>query len=455
MKYITTIGSRWCILILAFIVAISGISRAASCSPGDEITLTRDEPLLFREQVFRQGRKGEKFTVLPHRPDTQKIFVSAKDKAGKQIALSVPEEAVALVPVEVETLRANAVAAAKAGTFPDALRLIDRAIQSVPTDAALFEAKNAIMQLQAAKTSLIQAQTEKARLTAEAAQKRKNAEVIERANLQSPRYASNFDRSQPAQLRVQADLLEEKLKQTRQAAAVSLMDVESAKVRLRAAAEISITAKPTSQHAINDVAKPAPSTTLAPAPANISGASNGSPDAKNKSRVAEHLVQDSQGLWSPADGYLWANPQDPKDTSVVPKHLVKDSNGLWNPATGYQRANPNDEKDKSVVKLSPATDRISSMDASPEPMPSKFFKKLDEWGNATQSFIDSHPYIKDAAAQFGADWISQFLGGGSGPGSTPLKQVGPGGNRLQPSDPATGRFLSPGTTIYGQGFYRP
>lgn len=100
MKNITTSASRWLLVIAALIAALSSTNRAANYSQGDEITLSRNEPLLFRDQVFRQGRKGEKFTVLVHRQETKKVFISATDKAGKQIALSVPEDAVAPIAAE-------------------------------------------------------------------------------------------------------------------------------------------------------------------------------------------------------------------------------------------------------------------------------------------------------------------------------------------------------------------
>ena len=113
----------------------------------------------------------------------------------------------------------------------------------------------------------------------------------------------------------------------------------------------------------------------APASANISTVPNGSSDAKDKSVVAEHLVKDSDGMWRPAPGYVWRNPNDDKDKNVVQEHLVQGPDGLWTPAPGYDWASPNDAKDKRVIKMKPSTERISSISSLAEPTSPKFWDK--------------------------------------------------------------------------------
>jgi len=444
-----TSAPRWLLVIAALIAALSSTSRAAKYSQGDEITLTRDEPLLFREQVFRRGKAGEKFTVLAHRADTKKVIVSATDKTGKQIALSVPEEAVARVPVDVEKLRTSAVAAARLGKFPDALRLIDQAVRTAPSDAALSQTKNAIMQLQDVSTSLIQAQTEKVRIATEAAQKRKNAEVIERANLQSPRYASNFDRAQPAQLRLQADVLEEKLKQKRQTAAVLLMDVESAKVRLRAAAEIPLTRKPASLSLANGRAGQ-PGLVQ---PSDVQRSSNNGPmPPAPQPQITVAEIPDSKPPIANSD----ASPIMPNPAVVYAQPSYSKAEGLGkNAETPEGRGMPQDDAKAATWRQSQA--REASV--------SQHDNKVDSGGDYRK--------VAGAALLLWAQQNSSPLGAGN------QKPAGPGGNRLQSYDFKTGRFQSnsiqpsnstgflhwlnqllsasppPGTTIFGQGYYRP
>ena len=68
--------------------------EAAPLKPGMEVQLLRNEDLLFQNESFRLGKKGESFKVLAYRPEQKRIFVSAKDAGGKEIALSIPEDAV-------------------------------------------------------------------------------------------------------------------------------------------------------------------------------------------------------------------------------------------------------------------------------------------------------------------------------------------------------------------------
>lgn len=70
--------------------------------------------------------------------------------------------------------------------------------------------------------------------------------------------------------------------------------------------------------------------------------------------------------------------------------------------------------------------------------------KVSEWWDQNSSYI---------SYMVGNYVLSEF--GITSPGSTPLKPAGPGGSGVQPYNPRTGEFQSPGTTIYGQGFSRP
>ena len=126
------------------ILWLTAFADAADVQEGDQIKLIRNESLLFRDQVFRTAQEGELFTVLAYRPAEKRIFVGATDKEGKEIALSIPEDAIVAVQLDSSELQAQAVAAVKAGRISDSLRLIARGLRSDPTDPALQQTAKAI-----------------------------------------------------------------------------------------------------------------------------------------------------------------------------------------------------------------------------------------------------------------------------------------------------------------------
>jgi TPR repeat protein len=261
MNHTNTITPRWCFLIVAFIAALSGISRGAAYSPGDEITLTRDEPMLFRDKVFRRGRAGEEFAVLTHRADLKKVFLSATDQAGRQIAISVPEDAVVLAPVDTASLTARAVAAARARKFPDAFRLMDQAIRSAPTDVVLPQTRSAIVELQISATKFAEAHAEQKKAVAEAARIRRNAGVTDQANRLDPTDTSNQTRAE--KMREQATAVEQASRQNLTAAENQLRSAAErlSELQSESAANVSTAAVQTGTQA-----SVAPSTSTAPAP---------------------------------------------------------------------------------------------------------------------------------------------------------------------------------------------
>jgi hypothetical protein len=70
---------------------------AADFSKGDVVALTQDEPLYFKDAIYRQGSKGETFTVYSQNAATEKVFVVTKDDKGGVIALNLSKDALALI----------------------------------------------------------------------------------------------------------------------------------------------------------------------------------------------------------------------------------------------------------------------------------------------------------------------------------------------------------------------
>lgn len=164
------------LVLLAMLLVLPAF--ASQFQQGDEIKLTREEALYFRERVFRTGQKDETFTVLAYRPDQKKIFVKAEDANGKEIALSVAEEAVALIPADTAELQQRAIEAATAGKFDEASQLIARVIKSNPENLDLVTTQKSITALAESQAARARARQAAATASAEAARRKKNADII-------------------------------------------------------------------------------------------------------------------------------------------------------------------------------------------------------------------------------------------------------------------------------------
>ena len=86
--------------LVAFLTAIllpcAGL--AADFAAGDRVSLIDDTPLYFNKTtILRTGKRGEQFTIIAARPGEHRVFLSAKDVLGKDIALNVGDDAVVLI----------------------------------------------------------------------------------------------------------------------------------------------------------------------------------------------------------------------------------------------------------------------------------------------------------------------------------------------------------------------
>ncbi|HEV7403992.1 MAG TPA: hypothetical protein VGO11_13725 [Chthoniobacteraceae bacterium] len=176
---------------------------ATPFQPGDTAQLTRDEALHFNDKVFRQGRAGQEFTVLAYRPDLKKVFVRATDNTGKVIALTLPEDALALKPIDLPKVRTEAIALAVAGRIDASLQAIDRALRAAPDDQGLATLRPLVTQVRASAEAFAKAQENQRSATVEAARLRKNANTIDRPNPLNQRDQSSSVRAQ--EMRAEAD----------------------------------------------------------------------------------------------------------------------------------------------------------------------------------------------------------------------------------------------------------
>jgi hypothetical protein len=114
-------------------------SIAAPFETNDQVKLTRDTPLLFVDKPFRQGTDGETFRVLAYKPDQKKVYLAGKDATGRQIALSVSEDAVSLVPPDKAKVQADVLSAVEHQQFASAKNILDQALRASPTAPAGLE----------------------------------------------------------------------------------------------------------------------------------------------------------------------------------------------------------------------------------------------------------------------------------------------------------------------------
>ncbi len=97
-----TIFSRGKIGVFVCTIATACSAFAANFSKGDRVETIKEAPLYFKDTTLvRMARKGEQFTVVGIRSEDQRIFVAARDASGKEIALNLGEDEVALIKAPI------------------------------------------------------------------------------------------------------------------------------------------------------------------------------------------------------------------------------------------------------------------------------------------------------------------------------------------------------------------
>lgn len=193
-------------VLAALVTAVLLATPASAFQPGERVKLTRDEPLNFTDHKLRDGKAGEEFSVLADQAALKKVFVSTTDTSGRQIAVWAPADAFVVVPLDMAKVRADAIAAAKAGKFADATQVLARAITSSPKDPDLLRLRDSLSAVQNASKLLATAKDNVKRASQTAAQKRKNAATVDRPNPLNPGDTSNQARA--AKMKEEADQME-------------------------------------------------------------------------------------------------------------------------------------------------------------------------------------------------------------------------------------------------------
>ncbi len=77
------------LLALACSLAFFSPLCAADFAKGDKVELVKDSPIYFKDAVLRVAHTGERFTVILQNAATHKVYLSAQDALGKEIAVNV------------------------------------------------------------------------------------------------------------------------------------------------------------------------------------------------------------------------------------------------------------------------------------------------------------------------------------------------------------------------------
>jgi tetratricopeptide (TPR) repeat protein len=109
------------ILIVILAHGWMGARLLAQLAEEDEVRLRRDEPLRFKDVVFREAKAGETFKVVRYDRETGRVFLLAYDGEGKPFALHcadsalepAPKDRWALVQEGVRTMQQGDMAGAR------------------------------------------------------------------------------------------------------------------------------------------------------------------------------------------------------------------------------------------------------------------------------------------------------------------------------------------------------
>ena len=199
------------LLVLLGVLTFSSHAFGVAYQPNDEVHLTRDTPLLFLDKPLRQGTTGETFKVLAYQPEQKKVFLAAKDPAGKEIAVSVAEESVSLVPADKAKVQADVLDAVSHQQYSHqqyavAKTLLDSALRASPDDVDLHNTSVALEALVKSATQLNQMTFSQNTVATDLQRRRRNADVTDHPNPLDTRDQSGRQRA--AQMRTEAKSIE-------------------------------------------------------------------------------------------------------------------------------------------------------------------------------------------------------------------------------------------------------
>lgn len=173
--------ASWMAVVAGFFIGT--LATFAQFAPTDEVRLRRNEPLLFKAGIFREGKAGETFKVVKYDAKAGRVFLLATGSDGKPFALHCSDQALEPMPKDYWALVNGGVRTMQQGDLVGARALFVRAataddVDKVAMNLALHcEAVNrAVAELATARAASLRADAEAARLM-------RNAQTTDRPNL--------------------------------------------------------------------------------------------------------------------------------------------------------------------------------------------------------------------------------------------------------------------------------
>ncbi len=201
-------------LLLRFLCAAFGFGSAillAQFAPEDEVRLRRDEPLHFKDSVFRQGKAGEIFKVVRYDPSSGYVFLLANGSDGKPFALRCADSAIEPAPKNAWALVREGLDAMQLGELEYARTRFVRASTGAAVDEMAMKLGLHCETLRRSAAELIAARDVQQKALAEVARLMRNAQVADRPPL-VPGDTSNQVRAE--EIRRRAVALKERAEST-------------------------------------------------------------------------------------------------------------------------------------------------------------------------------------------------------------------------------------------------
>ncbi len=175
----------------------------AQFAPDDEVRLRRDEPLHFKDAVFRHGKTGEVFKVMKYDPATGQVFLLANGSDGKPFALRCADGALEPAPKDAWSLIREGLNAMQMGELEYARTRFVRASTGTAVDDSAVKLALHCESLRKAALELVAARETQVKALAEVARLTRNAQVADRPSL-TPGDTSNQRRAEEIRRQAQA-----------------------------------------------------------------------------------------------------------------------------------------------------------------------------------------------------------------------------------------------------------
>ncbi len=191
----------------ALVCAAAPVS--AQFARDDEVRLRRDEPLHFKDAVFRSGKAGETFRVMRYDRAAGRVYLLALDGDGKPFALHCPDSAVEPAPKDTWALVKDGLNAMQQGDLLGARGRFVRASTGAQVDDAAVKLALHCETLRKSAEDLASARQALQFDLAEVARLTRNAEVADRPPLipndKSNQLRAGEIRSKAAALRAKSE----------------------------------------------------------------------------------------------------------------------------------------------------------------------------------------------------------------------------------------------------------